>query len=172
MRLSIQKLRFGGVQVEARASWRSLVAGLRQARKQDSAQAAVESALSLIVTLLLAFVIIEGAMLIYAYAVLNDAAREGVRYAVVHGNDSSNCSGPSTGCSDMNGGNVVSVVQQYAAVSFHDVSGMKVAVAYPDGTAQPLSLVTVTVTYPYIALSNLLPISTTLTLTSEGRIVF
>lgn len=139
----------------------------------DSGQGMVETALSLILTLTVAFMLFEGAMLVYAYAVLNDAAREGVRYAEVHGTDSTNCSGPSSGCSDSSGANVVNVVQQYAALSLHDLSGMTVSVSYPDvSQSQPLSLVSVTIRYTYIPITQFLPISTNLTLTSQGRIVF
>lgn len=143
-----------------------------QCLRQDSGQAMVESALSLLAAFTLAFLLFEGTMLIYAYAVLNNAAREGVRYAVVHGNDTSNCSGPSSGC-DATAAPVVSVVQSYAKLSFHDLSGMKVMVNYPDVTqSAPMSLVTVTVTYPYVPITKFFNVSSTLSITSEGRIVY
>ena len=115
----------------------------------------------------------EGAMLVYSYSVINNAAREGVRYAIVHGSDSTNCSGPSSGCTDTSAANVVDVVKQYAALTFHDTSGMTVTVDYPDATqADPLSLVTVTVDYTYIPISNLVSLSSNLSVTSQGRIVY
>lgn len=133
----------------------------------------VETALSLIGAFTLAFMLFEGAMLIYSYSVVNNAAREGVRYAVVHGSDSANCSGPSVGCTDSSAGNVATVVKQYAALSFHDVSGMTVTVNYPDATqSDPLSLVTVTVDYTYIPFANLVSVNSSLSVTSQGRIVY
>lgn len=133
----------------------------------------VEASLSLLAAFTLAFLLFEGAMLVYSYSVINNAAREGVRYAVVHGSDSTNCSGPSSGCTDASGANVVAVVQQYAKLSFHDISGMTVTVSYPDATqSDPLSLVTVSVNYAYVPFFNLNSISSSLTVTSQGRIVY
>ena len=133
----------------------------------------VETALSLIAAFTLAFLLFEGAMLVYSYSVINNAAREGVRYAVVHGSDSNNCSGPSSGCTDASGANVVAVVKKYANLSFHNISGMTVNVSYPDATqSAPLSLVTVSVNYTYIPLVSLVSLNSRLTVTSQGRIVF
>ena len=39
-------------------------------------------------------------MFTYTCSVLNDAAQEGVRYAIIHGTDSAVCSGPDTGCTN------------------------------------------------------------------------
>lgn len=158
---------------EPAGAGRARTSTLRRAFEEDTAQGMVETGLSLLAAATLAFMLFEGIMLIYTYAVLNNAAREGVRYAVVHGTDSTQCSGPSDGCNDASGANVASVVRSYAATSFHDMSGMTVAVNYPDATqSQPLSLITVTVSYNYVPITGFLPISTNLSLTSEGRIVF
>jgi Flp pilus assembly protein TadG len=140
--------------------------------RKESGQGLVETALSLVAAFTLAFLLFEGTLLIYTYAVLNNAAREGVRYAVVHGNDTSICSGPSAGC-DSTAAAVVSVVQSYAKLSFHDMSGMKVTVSYPDATqSAPMSLVTVTVKYSYVPITQFFALSSNLSITSEGRIVY
>jgi hypothetical protein len=133
----------------------------------------VETALSLILTFSLAFLLFEVSMLAYTYSVMNNAAREGVRYAIVHGSDSKNCSGPSTGCSDATGANVIAVVQSYAAMSLHNTSGMTVTVNYPDTTqAAPLSLVSVTVNYTFTPYFKFSALSSTLNITSQGRILY
>lgn len=133
----------------------------------------VETALAMIAAFTVAFMLFEAAMLIYSYSVINIAAREGVRYAVVHGSDNTNCSGPSTGCGDAAAANVVAVVQKYAALTFHDTSAMKITVNYPDATqSDPLSLVTVTVVYTYVPYVSLVSMAGSLTATSQGRIVF
>jgi hypothetical protein len=119
------------------------------------------------------FLIFEFCMMIYTYGVLCNAAREGVRYAIVHGTDNSLCSGPSSGCGDTAGSNITAVVDGYAALSFHDTSGMTVTPAWPDGTSTPDSRVLVTVTYPYISYLQIPGFSSpSMSVTAEGRIVF
>ncbi len=48
----------------------------------------IEFALSVWTLFLLTFLIFEFCMTVYTYSVLANAAREGVRYAIVHGSDS------------------------------------------------------------------------------------
>jgi Flp pilus assembly protein TadG len=133
----------------------------------------IEFALSVWTLLLMAFLIFEFCMAIYTYSVLGNAAREGIRYAIVHGTDSALCSGPSSGCADTGGNNVTAVVNGYAAVSFHDTSGMTITPSWPDGTATPSSRVLVTISYPYIAYLNLPGFAwPQMQITAEGRIVF
>lgn len=122
---------------------------------------------------LVTFLIFEFSMAVYTYSVLGNAAREGIRYAVVHGIDSSNCSGPGPGCSDATGSNVKAVVKDYAALTFHDISGMTVSASWPDGTAVPSSRVLVTISYPYVAYLRLPGFDPpSMQVTAEGRIVF
>lgn len=115
---------------------------------------------------------LELSMLIYTWNILSNAARQGVRYAEVHGTDSSLCSGPSNGCSDPSAANVVAQVQQYAAMSYHNLSQMNVTVSYPDGSSAPPSRVMVSLQYTYVPYLNLPGIVRNLNVTAEGRIVF
>jgi Flp pilus assembly protein TadG len=133
----------------------------------------IEFALSVWTLFLLTFLIFEFCMTIYTYSVLNNAAREGVRYAIAHGTDNASCSGPSTGCSDSTGVNVTNVVKGYAKVSFHDLTGMTVTPSWPDGTSTPSSRVIVTINYPYVPYLNVPGFNApTMQATAEGRIVF
>ncbi len=133
----------------------------------------IEFALSVWTLFLLTFLIFEFCMTIYTYSVLNNAAREGVRYAIAHGTDNASCSGPSTGCSDSTGTNVTNVVKGYAKVSFHDLTGMTVTPSWPDGTSTPSSRVIVTINYPYVPYLNVPGFNApTMQVTAEGRIVF
>ncbi len=66
----------------------------------ESGSMLIEFSLSVWALLLMAFLIFEFCMAIYTYSVLSNAAREGVRYAIVHGTDNRSCSGPSSGCGD------------------------------------------------------------------------
>jgi len=139
----------------------------------ESGSSLLEFSLSVWTIFLVTFLIFEFCMMVYTYSVLGDAAREGIRYAVVHGTDNASCSGPSSGCSDSTGSNVTSVVNSYAAVSFHDISEMTVTPSWPDGTSTPLSRVVVTITYPYIPYLQLPGFtSPSMKVTAEGRIVF
>ena len=62
--------------------------------RSDRGQAMVEFALVAPIFFLLLFAIIEGGRFIFYYEMLNNATREGARYAIVHGANSSNPSGP------------------------------------------------------------------------------
>lgn len=140
---------------------------------EENGSMLIEFSLSVWTLLVVTFLIFEFCMLIYTYSVLGDAAREGVRYAIAHGTDNNSCSGPSTGCGDSTGANVISVVKGYAAVSFHDTTNMTVTPSWPDGTSTPSSRVIVTVSYPYVSYLSLPGFNPpTMNITAEGRIVF
>jgi Flp pilus assembly protein TadG len=139
----------------------------------ESGAMLLEFSLSIWMLFLVTFLIFEFCMMVYTYSVLSNAAREGVRYAIVHGADSTSCSGPSSGCSDPSGTNVAAQVKSYGSVSFHDLSGMTVTPSWPDGTATPSSRVVVTISYPYIAYLTLPGFNpSTMQVTAEGRVVF
>ncbi len=138
----------------------------------ESGSLMVETAVALSVAVPIVMWMFELCMLTYTYSVLGDAARQGVRYAIVHGTDSSVCSGPSSGCGDSAGANVVSQVKDYAASSFHDLSGMTVTVTYPDASSSPPSRVAVSIQYTYVPYIKLPGIDQTVNLNAEGRIVY
>lgn len=79
-------------------------------------QALVEFALVIPVLLLFMLAITDFARGIFIYSVISDAAREGARYAIVHGSlataDGEQASGPGT--SDASGTYVVSAAKTYA----------------------------------------------------------
>ncbi|MGB8888597.1 MAG: TadE/TadG family type IV pilus assembly protein [Candidatus Korobacteraceae bacterium] len=139
----------------------------------ESGSMLIEFSLSVWALLLMAFLIFEFCMAIYTYSVLSNAAREGVRYAIVHGTDNRSCSGPSSGCGDSAGSNVTALVNSYAAISFHDTNGMTVTPSWPDGTSTPASRVLVTISYPYIPYMTLPGFhAPQMQIKAEGRIVF
>jgi Flp pilus assembly protein TadG len=119
------------------------------------------------------FGVIQFCMLVYTYGVYAEAARAGVRYAVEHGTDSSTCSGPSTGCGDSTGANVVSAVNSYAAQFVAKVPGVQVNVTYPDASSAPPSRVVVKVTYTYTPfLKGSKGVSQAMGITTQGRIIY
>ncbi len=140
--------------------------------RSEQGSLVVETALSLLIVIPMVFWMFEMCMLTYTYSVLGDAARQGVRYAIVHGTDSGNCSGPSSGCADSSAANVKSVVTTAAASSFHDLSQMTVQVTYPDLASSPPSRVDVTINYTYVPYIKLPGIANSVQLSAQGRIIY
>jgi Flp pilus assembly protein TadG len=145
---------------------------LRRRLQAEDGTALLEMAISLTATFLLAFGLFELCMLTYTCIVLNDAAQEGVRYAIMHGTDSTNCSGPDNGCPDKTDANVKNVVTNIASASLHDLSAMTVNVTYGSSTATPGHSVSVKVVYTYVPYVNLPGLQRTMTFTSQGRVLF
>lgn len=138
-------------------------------------QAQFEFVLSFMFLFLLIFGTLELILLLYTYNVLADSAKEGVRYAVVHGTDSATCSGPGGNgvtCSDSSGSNVQATVNQYAQYSFHSTSAMTVTVTYPDSSSVPPSRVQVQIAYPYQPFFGFGWPTVTVKAAAAGRIVF
>jgi Flp pilus assembly protein TadG len=143
-----------------------------QLRHSEDGSLMVETAMALLVVMPLVFWLFEICMLTYTYSVLGDAARQGIRYAIVHGTDSAVCSGPSTGCGDSVGANVSAVVKKAAAYSFHNLSNMQVSVTYPDASSSPPSRVAVAISYTYVPYIQLPGIVQNIQTSAQGRIVY
>lgn len=100
-------------------------------------QALTEFALVIPLLLLLIFGIIEFGRFIYAYEVLNNATREGARFAIVHGSDSNCPSGPMPGggtspssCADASGSAVKDAVVRYGVAL--GLAPAQIVVTWPD----------------------------------------
>src|SRR5437867_11149680 len=84
--------------------------------------ASIEFMLTIIIIMFVMFWIWELVMMTYIMNVLSDSAKEGVRYAIVNGFDSSGtCSVPRYNTA------VVPRVPHSATMTLHDLSGMTVA---------------------------------------------
>lgn len=149
-------------------------------------QAQVEFALVVVFLMVLVLSMVELVTLMHTYNSLADAAKEGLRYAIVHGRNNSTPSGPSCPCADIDGppappgsvpgyGSGYGVVQTYAQYSLHDLTGITVTVTYPDTANapanQPPNRVQVLVAYPYHPFFNLGWPTVTVNAAAEGRIV-
>ena len=151
---------------------------IRKSGKENSecGQATVEFALMGVFLFLLICGMLEMFMLVYTYNVLADSAKEGVRYAIVHGTNSSSPSGPTCPCSAIDGAAGTGVVKSYDQYSFTATTGMTVTVTYPDTSNPPANQapnrVQVVVSYPYKPFFGLNWPTATLYATAEGRIVF
>jgi hypothetical protein len=145
----------------------------------------IEFLLSMMTVLFVLFWMWEGVMVVYTYNVLSDAAKEGLRYAIVHGPGNSNCSGPapsgSGACPDASATNVVNIVKDYASYSFHDLSAVtagctalaanQICVSYPDGTNAPPNRVRVVVNYNFVPYIRLPWAAPHIVAVAEGRMV-
>ncbi len=105
--------------------------------RRGRGQALVEFTLVAPIFFLLLFSIIEFGRAVYYIQILNNAAREGARYAIVHGNESTDPTGPPPGYpittnSDPFAGDVRLVVRKYAIGVIGDVgtSDFVVTVCY------------------------------------------
>lgn len=111
--------------------------GRRGRRGRAFGQALAEFAIAAPLLFLLIFGIIEFGQFVFAYEVLNNATREGARYAIVHGSDSLCPSGPMPGgaispssCADPTGS---AIQAKTAATAFSlGLTPSQVAVAWPD----------------------------------------
>lgn len=133
---------------------------------------AIETTLAYMLMITLVLGIIEFSMMGYTYSVFAEAARQGVRYATFHGAGSTSCSGPSTGCGDPSGSNVISRVTQYADNFAGSVTGLNISVSYPDGSSASPSRVLITVAYTYRPMFNLPGLAQPFSVTSQGRILY
>jgi Flp pilus assembly protein TadG len=146
----------------------------RSAKKGEAGQAAVEFALMIVFIMLFLVGFLELVVVLYTYSVLADSAKEGVRYAVVHGSLSSVCNGPGdTGVTcDTGAAGVIAAVNNYAGYSLHSTGAMTVTPSYPDSSSKPSSRVRVVVSYPYQPFFGLGWPTVTVNAAAEGRITF
>jgi len=122
-------------------------------QEDERAQALVEFALVLPIFLLLVTGIFDVARAVWQENSLAYAAREGTRYAIVHGSGGSPVVGPCTSCLNPaanNLGNIVSAVTA-SAIGVYNVD---VTIDYPDGDNQRNHRVTVDVSAPFVPLPS------------------
>jgi Flp pilus assembly protein TadG len=142
-------------------------------RCRERGQALVEFALVGIVFFLIVFGMIDVGRAVWNYNTLAEATREGSRYAMVHGANSSDPSGPGSAYytppnSDTK---VTETVARYS--SGLDSSSLTVESEWPDGTTDVGSHVTVTSRYTYDPMFNFLGIvSFTMTSSSTMEITY
>jgi len=120
-------------------------------------QSLLETAMMIVVIFTVVFWIFELGWLMYTYAVMADAANEGVRYAIVH-----------------SGGDVAGAqarVKTFAGTSLHNVNALSTSVTFPDGSAAPPNRVRVAVTYTYIPWLSQFITTPTMHTYAEGRMI-
>ena len=117
------------------------------------------------------FMVIEFCRIVIVLTSVANAARAGVRYAIVHGSarTGSGVDGPSTPSSYSQ---VKSVATSYATHTLTNGSLLVVTVNYPDGAAAIGDRVQVSVVYPYDPFTTYFPFSIRLGSTAYGVIAF
>lgn len=140
-------------------------------RNPEQGSALIEFVLVAFVLFLLIFGIVEMERMLLVYTTLANAARGGVRYAIVHGSDrsGSGVNGPSTSSSHTNIDNTVKALAGTGALN---TANLQITVTYtPSSSNAPGTLVSVRVVYPYDPFT-VLPLSVNLSSVSEGVVTF
>jgi len=124
-------------------------------------QALVEFAIVAPIFFLILFGIIDFGRYVYYVQILNNAAREGTRYAIVHGADSLSPTGPPD---DPSGAAVIDVVRSYAigVIGLEDASVLTITPSWGTPPDTPDNdrgtTVSVEVTYSFTSVIPIVPI--------------
>jgi Flp pilus assembly protein TadG len=119
------------------------------------------------------FFVLEIGRMLLVYTAIANAAREGVRYAIVHGSSRStgsaqnNASGPSS-----NPAQVVTVIDNFAGTGALNTSRLVISVTYPGSSNAPGQTVNVSVVYPYDPFVTYFPATLRLGSASQGVIQY
>jgi len=112
--------------------------------QSEDGQAMVEFAITFSILIGFVFAFMELCMMLYSYDMISECAREGTRYAIVHG---ASCLTPTNASCTVTAANVNSYV---SGLGWANPGGhMIVATSYPDNNENPGSRVQVTVTYSF-----------------------
>lgn len=127
----------------------------------DEGQSLVEFGIVAFLLVMLLFGVIEIGRMVLVYTAVANAARAGVRYAIVHGSDN-------LATADQ----IKTVVKNFLSTSPVDATRATITINYP-ACNDPGCKVTVTATYPYDPLISYFPLPTiNLGSTSQGVITF
>jgi len=163
-----------------------LAAASLRRKPSGRGQALVEFALVSVFLMIVLLVMIEMILLMHTYNVLAEAAKEGVRYAIVHGANNTIPSGPTCPCADLDGppappgttpgyGSGFGVVKTLSQYSLHNIAGMTVTATYPDTALPPANKtpnrVKIVIAYPLRPLFGLGWPTVTVYAAAEGRII-
>ena len=139
--------------------------------REDRGSTMIEFCLISVMLVIVLLGVVEMGRMVLVYTTIANAAREGARYAIVHGADQTvSPSGPGDPCTCPD---VQTVVKYFASAGLVDTSKLTITVSYPNGNTAG-SLVSVKVTYPYDPFVNYFSsiLNQTLGSTSQGVITF
>jgi TadE-like protein len=151
-------------------------------RIRQRGQAAIEFLFTVLFVMLFVLGFLELVMLLFSYNVLADSAKEGVRFAIVHGTASTSCNGPgdpldATIVCDNTKAGVKAAVTRYANHSGQTIANAQITVTYANtgggaACSKPGCSVEVQVAHLYRPLFGLGWPSVTMHATSEGVVTF
>jgi Flp pilus assembly protein TadG len=142
-------------------------------RAGRAGQTLVEFSVVTVMTVIMLLFVVETGRMLLVYTTVANAARAGVRYAIVHGNSRStgatvdSASGPGNDPTQ-----VVTVVKNFASGGLLSTSLLVVHVTYPGGSNAPGQYVTVSAVYPYNPLITYFSKTLRLGSATQGIIVF
>jgi Flp pilus assembly protein TadG len=138
-----------------------------------SGQTLVEFSLTAFLTSMTILFVLEISRMLLVYTAIAEAAREGVRYAIVHGSSratgsgQTDASGPSA-----NPAQVVTVIDNFAGTGPLTTSRLVINVTYPGSSNAAGQAVNVSVVYPYNPLITYFPGTLRLGSVSQGVILY
>jgi hypothetical protein len=150
----------------------------------ERGQTAIEFLFTVLFVMLFVLGFLELVLLVFSYNVLADSAKEGVRFAIVHGTKSLNCNGPgdpadATVACDGTSAGVKTAVTNYGNHSGQSIANGNITVTYAnaaDGTkpacSAPGCSVEVQVSHVYRPFFGLGWPNVTMHATSEGVVTF
>jgi Flp pilus assembly protein TadG len=141
---------------------------MRRWRRDDGAQSLVEFALVLPIFLLLVFGIIDLGRAVWEENELAFAAREGTRWAIVHGSSGSPQAGPGSVTYSAGPPTSDSGVTNAVLIYTKGIPGVTVTSAWPDGNNLRNSRVSVDVTADFVPLPSQYLLNGALTVTLKG----
>ena len=136
-------------------------------------QGLVEFSLVAVMTVIMLLFVVEMGRMLLVYTTVANAARAGVRYAIVHGSSRAtgstvyDASGPGS-----NPAQVLAVVKGFAGAGLLTTSLLVINVTYPGGSNDPGQSVNITVVYPYDPLTTYFSKTLRLGSASQGVIVY
>lgn len=134
----------------------------RELIRSEDGSSTLEFALAAMLVFTLLFGMLEAAGALYTYVVLSHAADEALRYAMVHSADGNALVA-----------NTTAKVISEAGLSFHDATGMIVAVTAPDGSFAPPNRVSISLSCPFVPyLEFFLPNAPMMTAFAQGRMIY
>jgi Flp pilus assembly protein TadG len=141
--------------------------------KGRSGQGLLEFSVVALLTVIMLLFVVEMGRMVLVYTSVANAARAGLRYAIVHG--SSRAAGATVDSASGPGSNpaqVVTVVKNFAGAGLLTTSLLVINVTYPGASNAPGQPVNITVVYPYDPLTTYFSKTLRLGSASQGIIVF
>jgi Flp pilus assembly protein TadG len=142
-------------------------------RTGRAGQTLVEFAVVTVITVIMLLFVVEMGRMLLVYTAVANAARAGLRYAIVHGSSRAagatvnSASGPAA-----NPAQVLSVISDFAGAGALTTSLLIVSVTYPGSSNAPGQNVKITVVYPYDPLTTYFSKTLLLGTATQGVIVY